>query len=129
MPYKDPEVQRKYVREWKAENSEKNLGYKNQWKVSHPDTVRAIDRASKQRRRSRIRQNKTERFQDIEIFERDSWICQLCFEPIDPSIKRPDTACVSLDHIVPLSKMGSHTRENVQAAHFLCNLKKGNSTW
>lgn len=30
------------------------------------------------------------------------------------------------DNIVPLSKGGPHTWDNVQAAHFSCNIKKSN---
>jgi 5-methylcytosine-specific restriction endonuclease McrA len=31
----------------------------------------------------------------------------------------------SFDHVVPLSKQGSHTPENVRLTHKICNLKKG----
>jgi 5-methylcytosine-specific restriction endonuclease McrA len=31
-----------------------------------------------------------------------------------------------MDHIVPISKGGTHTLDNVQMAHRFCNLSKGN---
>lgn len=31
----------------------------------------------------------------------------------------------SLDHIIPLSRGGHHTADNVQAAHLACNHRKG----
>lgn len=34
---------------------------------------------------------------------------------------------VSLDHVTPVSKGGSHTRDNTQATHLLCNQKKHNN--
>ena len=33
--------------------------------------------------------------------------------------------CASLDHVVPLSLGGGHTRDNVQCAHWLCNSLRG----
>ena len=44
-------------------------------------------------------------------------ICQKRIEPWEP---------MHIDHIVPMSRGGSHDRENLQAAHALCNLRKGN---
>lgn len=66
-----------------------------------------------------------ELFDREEIFDRDGWVCQLCHEPIDPNAKRPDLRCASVDHIVPISKGGEHSRANVQSAHLICNLTKG----
>lgn len=34
---------------------------------------------------------------------------------------------MTLDHIIPLSKGGSHTADNLQCAHFMCNSKKGDA--
>ena len=33
---------------------------------------------------------------------------------------------VSLDHIVPLSLLGPHSRANTRAAHLSCNVARGN---
>ncbi len=30
-----------------------------------------------------------------------------------------------MDHIIPVSKGGAHTRQNLRLAHFLCNSKRG----
>lgn len=67
-----------------------------------------------------------EKFDPLEIFERDNWICQLCHLPVDKTFKRPNMMSASLDHIEPVSIGGSHTRANTQIAHLLCNIKKGN---
>jgi 5-methylcytosine-specific restriction endonuclease McrA len=66
----------------------------------------------------------TERFDAAEIYERDGWTCALCGRPIDRNLSYPDRLSASLDHIVPVSKGGQHTRENTQAAHFTCNTSK-----
>jgi 5-methylcytosine-specific restriction endonuclease McrA len=32
----------------------------------------------------------------------------------------------TLDHVVPISVGGEHTRENVRCAHLRCNARRGN---
>lgn len=77
-------------------------------------------------RSARLREAEWESFDPREVYDRDGWTCGLCHEPIDPALRRPDLRCVSLDHIVPVSKGGAHTRANTQAAHLICNIRKGN---
>lgn len=86
---------------------------------------RNLDAISRHARRARLRDAETEVFTPLEIFERDRWTCGLCAEPIDPTLRWPDTGSVSLDHIVPLARGGGHTRANCQAAHLGCNAAKG----
>jgi predicted nucleic acid-binding Zn ribbon protein len=67
-------------------------------------------------------------FENIDVgavYERDEWCCQLCHLPVDESLRYPDQLCATLDHIVPLSRGGSHTYSNVQLAHAFCNITKG----
>lgn len=68
-----------------------------------------------------------ERFAPVEVFERDGWTCGICDLPVDPSAKWPEPDSVSLDHIIPLSRGGEHTRANTQCAHLYCNTVKGAS--
>jgi len=49
------------------------------------------------------------------VFARDGWICQYCGAPAE-----------NLDHVVPKSKGGEHTWENVVAACRRCNSRKEN---
>lgn len=60
------------------------------------------------------------------VFERDDWTCGLCHEPIQTGVPKRHPLSPSLDHIVPLSLGGQHTHDNVQAAHLICNGRKGN---
>lgn len=80
------------------------------------------------RRKAVIRGAEAEKIDVLFVFERDKWVCQICGQPVDPSIEYPDLRCKSIDHIVPLSKGGKHTTENVQLAHLVCNISKGNRT-
>jgi 5-methylcytosine-specific restriction endonuclease McrA len=65
-----------------------------------------------------------ESFPAREIYERDGWVCQLCFDPVDPEARWGDPWYASLDHIIPLSRGGPHARANVQLAHQRCNRRK-----
>lgn len=66
----------------------------------------------------------SELFDPVEIFERDGWVCGICEGDIDPALSYPDPQCASLDHVIPLSRDGLHTRVNAQASHLRCNLRK-----
>ena len=76
------------------------------------------------RRRALLRGLPAETFDHAEIFERDAWRCGLCGKKVDRRRRRPHPKSPSLDHIVPISKGGAHTRVNVQCSHFLCNSRK-----
>jgi len=82
-------------------------------------------RARTQRRKARERGATIERFGAHEVFERDGWVCGLCTEPVDRSVAHPHPMSASLDHIVPLSKGGKHSRDNTQCSHLTCNVAKG----
>lgn len=81
--------------------------------------------AARHARRVRVEAATVERFDPREVFDRDGWRCGLCGEAIDPGRRWPDPMAVSLDHVVPLAAGGDHSRANTQAAHWICNVKKG----
>ena len=51
--------------------------------------------------------------------------CQICHTHIDIRIQYPNPMSFSIDHIKPRSLGGSHAFYNLQAAHLVCNLRKG----
>jgi 5-methylcytosine-specific restriction endonuclease McrA len=63
----------------------------------------------------------------VAIFERDGWKCGLCGDPVDSDLSYPHPQSASLDHIVPISRGGPHTYDNVQCAHLSCNRDKSDS--
>lgn len=69
-------------------------------------------------------QTQSEPINEKVVYLRDGWICQHCKKRVDKRLKHPNPMCASLDHIIPLTKGGSHTYDNVQLAHLQCNVNK-----
>lgn len=61
------------------------------------------------------------------LIERDGNTCQICGGQCDATDLRYGSSgplYPSIDHIKPIAKGGSHTWDNVQLAHMICNSKK-----
>lgn len=57
-----------------------------------------------------------------EVFERDGWICQYCGD-------RLNQQNATLDHFVPQSKNGKHTKDNLRTCCLICNSIKSGKTY
>jgi 5-methylcytosine-specific restriction endonuclease McrA len=66
-----------------------------------------------------------ERFDPLEVYERDGLVCGLCSDSVDRDLAWPDPMSPSLDHVIPLSAGGDHSRANTQIAHWIFNVRKG----
>ena len=119
--------------------------YKNKVKEYYHKYVtsehgKRVLQAHKLSRDERI-QNSNEKDMDInliDLFNRDNGVCWLCGEKCnyqDKELKISKNGrryiatgpnYPSIDHVVPLSKGGLHTWENVRLAHKKCNIKKSN---
>lgn len=135
-PKISPEKNREKSHKWRKANLERArlLGraqrllhrdkYKEnyyKWKASNPDKVKKICHEQRARKRNATIEN----FFVSEIYERDKWICGLCGKKVDKNLKYPNLLSKSLDHIIPLSKGGEHSRKNVQLSHLECNRRTG----
>ena len=61
------------------------------------------------------------------LIERDNGVCQICGRPVDINDVKDGHIrknYPTIDHIIPLSKGGPHTWNNVQLAHMGCNSGK-----
>lgn len=67
-----------------------------------------------------------ERVDAIIVAERDDWQCWLCGDAIDKSLRWPNRYYRSIDHVVPLSRGGTHTYDNIRITHWICNVRKNN---
>lgn len=88
---------------------------------------RQARRASKARRKARLRGGECiETFDPIEVLSRDGWRCYICHCDTPQRLRGSyDLAAPELDHVVPLSAGGAHTRANTACICRGCNLLKG----
>lgn len=112
----------------------RDVPYRERWERENRERIREARReynrrtgvgtAATHRYHARRRKQATEIFPNVEIFDRDGWICQICEQSVDPGLRHPHPLSASLDHVVPVSKGGEHSRSNTQLAHLCCNLFK-----
>lgn len=96
---------------------------------------KANEAAKDANRRKKIKNALIDKDINLErLYDRDNGVCAICGDKCDWSDHqyRGRTFIVgakypSIDHIVPLSKGGVHSWNNVQLAHFSCNSAKGAS--
>ena len=69
------------------------------------------------------------RYTETEVLERYGTVCHICNTEIDMNSPRGTgkpgwEKGLQIDHVIPLSKGGDHTIENVRPSHGHCNLTK-----
>jgi hypothetical protein len=79
------------------------------------------------RKRAKLYGCEYEPFNPLKVFERDKWKCQLCGKKLNSKDRgKINDEAPELDHIIPMSKGGEHSRRNTQCACRRCNMIKGN---
>jgi 5-methylcytosine-specific restriction endonuclease McrA len=111
-------------REWVTRNLDRKLLNNKRWREANPDRYAELQREGQARRRARLAAVDVEPYSRAAIFERDGWTCQICGEPIDPSLPPMARRGPSLDHIIPISEGGADRAENVRASHLVCNQRR-----
>lgn len=90
---------------------------------------RELKAAYKAKRRALKATTSVEAVNPYEVFKRDSWLCHLCGLKTKKSLRgTSEDLAPELEHIVPLSKGGTHTLDNVACSCRKCNLSKGSKT-
>lgn len=103
-------------------NKKRILNKQKEFKKENPDKVYAHKLKYKTAKLNAFVAN----VDKFEIFKRDGYICQLCGKPTNPDVHYYNSEYPSIDHIIPLSKGGTHEPDNVQCSHNGCNKSKGN---
>jgi len=92
------------------------------------DAGKAADKKKSLKRRAEKNNCKVDDFNPYDIFIRDGYICQLCGIKTRPDYKNPHhPKYPNVDHIVPLSKGGDHSKKNTQCLCHMCNSIKYNT--
>jgi hypothetical protein len=99
-------------------------------KISYKRSVAYKDLRNKQARRNKIKRRirlSNQFIEDVNLLvmaERDNWICHICSGQIDQTLKYPNRYSLSVDHVIPLSKGGTHGYDNCKSSHWICNVLK-----
>lgn len=115
----DPDALRRYeadkVARWRERNPEKAKASKAKWNEANPGKINEHS--------NRRRAQKVGPVNYREIVERDGGICYLCGTPVDMTLRRHPMA-PHFDHVIPLSKGGPHSMDNIRLTHARCNYRK-----
>ena len=103
--------------------------YIRQYSKQNREKVTSWNRASDNRRRRNV---EAAAYLLQDVFDRWGTDCHICNEPVDLTAPRQCGVPgwergLHLDHVVPLSKGGPDTLDNVKPTHARCNLDKGDA--
>lgn len=124
----DYHIQRK--RKYNKEASEKISEHKRKYYILHRERellrckkwakLNPEKATQKSMKRYAIKKSVTiEKVDYSEILKRDGCICHICGKPVDKND-------IHFDHVIPLSKGGNHSMNNIKVSHSHCNLVKSN---
>ena len=94
------------------------------WQRQNPERYAELGRRHASQRRARIAATAVEDFTEADVRMAHGDDCYLCGDRINFKLKWPHPKSPSLDHIVPLSRGGTHTLDNVAMACLSCNHSK-----
>ena len=88
--------------------------------------------AMQELRADRIKASRSDNINLDDLIKRDKGVCYLCGGKVSKRRKggigqswRSDRKYPTVDHVIPLSRNGTHTWDNVKLAHWSCNMNKG----
>ena len=115
-------------KEYYQNNKEKVLERQREYHKNNPHKTREAER----KRRALKKANVHEPYTEDQVLETYGTTCHICKEDIDLSASRSSGAPgweqgLHIDHVIPLSKGGPDSLNNVKPAHGSCNLQKNDS--
>ena len=76
-------------------------------------------------RREMTNEHHIQRIKVSEVYKEAHGVCSICGLPVPTGLDRNNMWSATRDHLIPLSKGGSHCLSNCQLAHRICNSCKG----
>ena len=116
------------TKEYKKRNAARMRAVEKAWRLRNPDKCHAFGRKWRQanllkcvekasRRRARILSQTIGTVSYDAILERDGYVCHICKAPVAPWD-------MDFDHVIPISKGGPHSMDNIKPSHSHCNRSK-----
>ncbi len=129
---KNREMILKKQKEHRLKNKEKNSQSQKEWKRKNKDKVYA----ARLKRRSLKHSVEFRGVKRKELLDRDNWKCQICNVTVHDRSEGgnenrhlwDDEFKAHIDHIIPISKGGDSTPENLRVLCRTCNLSKSDKT-
>ena len=123
--YENKEIRDIQRRAWARANPERTREYNRNLYRKNPQAT--LERT--RRRKVRILGNEIKPYTLQEVLEEYGSVCYLCEIQIDLTLPRKIGVSgweygLHLDHVIPVSKNGGDTLENVAPTHAICNLNK-----
>jgi hypothetical protein len=120
-----------YSKKWRDANRSRRQAYEVQYHAANKEARRTKSRKYQKehlakyaeynaRRLARHYGVATEKVDYEAIVKRDSHTCHICGQQVTKNE-------ISFDHVVPMSRGGPHSPQNVKLSHLACNRKKGSS--
>lgn len=125
-----------------VENKDAILEKQSRYRRDNKEAIREKDnkyyennreyfRRKHSRRRARKLKNGFESYSELQVLDKYGSDCHICNFNIDMNASRLvgsvgwETS-LHIDHVIPISKGGPDTLDNVRPAHAICNLQKSN---
>ena len=122
------EQKKEYRKEYYQNNKEQIKESQKEYHQNNPHKAR-----EKARKRRALKQKNIHKpYTEDQVLEKYGTNCHICKEDINLLANRSPGAPgwergLHIDHVIPLSKGGADSLNNVKPAHGLCNLQKNNS--
>lgn len=108
---------RNIFRSWQSNNRDHRNSYAREWRKNNPEKVRLTNQRIRAKRKLVIVNDFTEQqWQELKLLY--NYCCAYCGEQV----------ALTIDHVVPLSRGGQNTLNNIVPACGKCNRKKYNRT-
>jgi 5-methylcytosine-specific restriction endonuclease McrA len=110
-----------YFREWYARNREDVIARTRQWKREHPEERKDSKRRWLRKRRMAAQGKPVGLYTYDDVFDLYGDTCYLCLRPVDRTLESTGYYGPAIDHLIPISRGGIDSIENVRPCHRGCN--------
>lgn len=93
------------------------------WRAANPEKWSFQNREHVRRYGARVKLATADPVDLMKVLETHGMTCHICGEPITEP-RGASRRSLTFDHVIPISRGGTHTEDNLRPAHFSCNSRK-----